>query len=580
MNFYQISRSKDGKPAMKSKFWNFELIAYFTIFLIAIVFRFSNLGLIPLSDVEARLALDSYSLNNVSINVNSPQVFLTNITAIIFYIFGENNFLVRIIPAITGCLLVISPIFFRRFFNKKFLLIISFWMAIDPGFVALSRQINSSLLLIFFGLITVLSILNKKYGFSGIFLGLMLLCGTSFWLAIIPLSLSIMILKFSKNSVLDPIVFEIQDIPWKKILIFFGGTVVLGSTAGFIYPEQFGNILNGFLGYMNGWTGPKFTSFWFLIRILAIYNLPLFFFGFIGLVWLTRNFRDRGYALGTLLFFNLLQLLIYPQRNVEMLIWVMLPLLISASIYLNSHISLYGINKKTIVSVVSFGLVFLGFMTLISLKIGSSSWQQTGNNSWSILLVLFGLVLIVLAILLIGWTISWKTAEKSFLFLLIIYFGVYSISASWSAGGLRASYQNEMWWIDNVPTEEDLVKITIDNFSEWNGGFKNNAQIQVVNLDYPSIRWALRGYKNIEFIDVLPNLENPQMIISRVDEQIAMVDSYRGQDFSWIVRPDWSFLTNSEWETWFLSRSLPIEKQESFRIILWVRNDLFSGAEN
>lgn len=565
---------------MKSKFWNFELIAYFTIFLIAIVFRFSNLGLIPLSDVEARLALDSYSLNNVSINVNSPQVFLTNITAIIFYIFGENNFLVRIIPAITGCLLVISPIFFRRFFNKKFLLIISFWMAIDPGFVALSRQINSSLLLIFFGLITVLSILNKKYGFSGIFLGLMLLCGTSFWLAIIPLSLSIMILKFSKNSVLDPIVFEIQDIPWKKILIFFGGTVVLGSTAGFIYPEQFGNILNGFLGYMNGWTGPKFTSFWFLIRILAIYNLPLFFFGFIGLVWLTRNFRDRGYALGTLLFFNLLQLLIYPQRNVEMLIWVMLPLLISASIYLNSHISLYGINKKTIVSVVSFGLVFLGFMTLISLKIGSSSWQQTGNNSWSILLVLFGLVLIVLAILLIGWTISWKTAEKSFLFLLIIYFGVYSISASWSAGGLRASYQNEMWWIDNVPTEEDLVKITIDNFSEWNGGFKNNAQIQVVNLDYPSIRWALRGYKNIEFIDVLPNLENPQMIISRVDEQIAMVDSYRGQDFSWIVRPDWSFLTNSEWETWFLSRSLPIEKQESFRIILWVRNDLFSGAEN
>ncbi len=565
---------------MKSKFWNFELIAYFTIFLIAIVFRFSNLGFIPLSDVEARLALDSYSLNNASINVNSPQVFLSNITAIIFYIFGENNFLVRIIPALTGCLLVISPIFFRRFFNKKFLLILSFWMAIDPGFVALSRQVNSSMLLLFFGLITVLSILNKKYEFSGIFLGLMLLCGISFWLAIIPLFLSIMILKFSKNSVLDPIVFEIQDIPWKKILIYFGGAVVLGSTAGFIYPGQFGNILNGFLGYMNGWTGPNFTSFWFLIRTLAIYDLPLLFFGFIGLVWLTRNFRDRGYAIGTLLFFNLLQLLVYPQRNVEMLIWVMLPLLISASIYLNSHISLYGINKKTIISVVSFGLVFLGFMTLISLKIGSSAWQQTGNNSWSILLVLFGLVLIVLAILLIGWTISWETAEKSFLFLLIIYFGVYSISASWNSGGLRASYQNEMWWIDNVPTEEDLVTGTINDFSEWNGGSKNNAQIQVVNLDYPSIRWALRGYKNIEFIDVLPNLDNPQMIISRIDEQIAMVDSYRGQDFSWIVKPDWSFLTNSEWETWFLSRSLPIEKQESFKIILWVRNDLFSGAEN
>ena len=565
---------------MKSKFWNFELIAYFTIFLIAIVFRFSNLGFIPLSDVEARLALDSYSLNNASINGNSPQVLLSNITAIIFYIFGENNFLVRFIPALAGCLLVISPIFFRRFINKKYLLIISFWMAIDPGFVALSRQVNSSLLLIIFGIAAVLSFYTKKYELSGISLGLMLLCGTSFWFAIIPLVLTILILRFSKNPVLDPIALEFNDKPWKKLLIFFGGSVIFGSTASFIYPGQFGNLLNGFMGYINGWTGPSFTSFWFLIRTMVIYNLPLFLFGIIGLIWLMRSYRDRSFALGILSFLYLFQLLIYPQRNVELLIFLMLPLLIAASIYLSSHLSINGINKKMIISVVCFGLIFLGFMTLISLKIGSSSWQQTGNNSWSILLVLFGLVLIVLAIFLIGWTISWKTAEKSFLFLTIIYLGVYSVSASWNAGGLRTSYQNEMWWFDNVLVDEDLVTSTINEYSDWNGGFKNNAQIQVVNLDYPSIRWAFREYKNIQYINVLPNLANPQMIISRIDEQIAMVDLYRGQDFSWSVKPDWSFLTNTEWETWFLSRDLPIEKKESFRIILWVRNDLFSGAVN
>ena len=565
---------------MKSKFLNFELIAYFSIFLIAIVFRFSNLGFIPLSDVEARLALDSYALNNASINGNSPQVLLSNITAIIFYIFGENNFLVRFIPALAGCLLVITPFFFRRIFNKKFLLIISFWMAIDPGFVALSRQVNSSLLLIIFGIAAGLSFYTKKYGLSGISLGLMLLCGTSFWFAIIPLVLTILILRFSKNPFLDAITLEFYDKPWKKLLLFFGGSVVIASTASFIYPDQFGNLLNGFLAYINGWTGPSITSFWFLIRAMIIYNLPLFLFGIIGLIWLTRSYRDRGFALGILTFLYLFQILVYPQRNVEMLIFLMLPLLIAASIYLSSQLSINGINKKMIISVVCFGLIFLGFMTLISLKIGSSAWQQTGNNSWSILLVLFGLVLIVLAIFLIGWTISWKTAEKSFLFLTVIYLGIYSISASWNAGGLRTSYQNEMWWFDKALVDEDLVTSTINEYSDWNGGFKNNAQIQVVNLDYPSIRWALREYKNIQFIDVLPNLSNPQMIISRIDEQIAMVDSYRGQDFSWSVKPDWSFLTNTEWETWFLSRDLPLEKQESFRIILWVRNDLFPGAVN
>ena len=453
-------------------------------------------------------------------------------------------------------------------------------MAIDPGFVALSRQVNSSLLLIIFGIAAGLSFYTKKYELSGISLGLMLLCGTSFWFAIIPLVLTILILRFSKNPFLDAITLEFYDKPWKKLLLFFGGSVVIASTASFIYPDQFGNLLNGFLAYINGWTGPSITSFWFLIRAMIIYNLPLFLFGIIGLIWLTRSYRDRGFALGILTFLYLFQILVYPQRNVEMLIFLMLPLLIAASIYLSSQLSINGINKKMIISVVCFGLIFLGFMTLISLKIGSSAWQQTGNNSWSILLVLFGLVLIVLAIFLIGWTISWKTAEKSFLFLTVIYLGIYSISASWNAGGLRTSYQNEMWWFDKALVDEDLVTSTINEYSDWNGGFKNNAQIQVVNLDYPSIRWALREYKNIQFIDVLPNLSNPQMIISRIDEQIAMVDSYRGQDFSWSVKPDWSFLTNTEWETWFLSRDLPLEKQESFRIILWVRNDLFPGAVN
>lgn len=565
---------------MKSKFWKFESIAYFLIFLIAIFFRFPNLGFLPLSDVEAKLALDSYALNSPSIIVNSPQVLLTNINAAIFYVFDTNNFLVRFVPALTGSLLVIIPFFFRRYINKNFLLLISFWMAIDPGFVTLSRQVNSSLLILVFALLTCLSILNKNYALSGIFLGFLVLNGNSFWIAVLPVFFTIIILRLLKIPLMESFTSEVQDIPWKKLLIFFGGSVVIGSTAGFIFPGQFGNILNGFLEYLNGWTGPEHTNFWFLIRTLLIYNLPLFLFGFIGLIWITRNFRDRGYLIEIWLFLNFLQLLLYPQRNVEMLIWVMIPLLISASTFLSSHISMYGTNKKTIVTVVGFGLIFLGFMTLISLKIGSTAWQQTGNNSWSVMLVAFGFILILLAVFLIGWTISWKTAGKSFLFLVIIYLGIYSVSASWNAAGLRKPYQNEMWWLDSVPVEQDLVTSTIDNYSDWNGGFKNNAEIKVVNFDYPSIRWALREYKNTQFINVLPNLSNPQMIISRIDEQISMVDSYRGQDFTWSTKPVWSFLTNSEWETWFLSRRIPIEKQDPIRIVLWVRNDLFPGSEN
>jgi hypothetical protein len=214
------------------------------------------------------------------------------------------------------------------------------------------------------------------------------------------------------------------------------------------------------------------------------------------------------------------------------------------------------------------------------LKIFSPAWQQTQNSSWSVLLVIFGMLLILLAIFLVGWTISWKTAGKSFLFLSAIYLGIYTISASWNAGGLRIPYQNEMWWLDSIPVEEDLVTSTINNNSEWNNGFAKNVQIQVVNLEYPSIQWALRVYDDVQFTNIFPTTSNPQMIISRFDEQIAMVDSYRGQDFTWSEKPYWSFLSNSDWETWLLARRIPEEKNEKLNIMLWVRNDLFPGSVN
>ena len=583
MKINSSNNNESRKVAMKRKTLNVELIGYIIILLIAILIRFQKLGFVPLSDLEASVAIDAVNLVNNSSQIYSNQILLINLTGVLTFIFGENNFLIRFLPAVIGCMLVVTPYFFRKFVDKRFLIFISFWLAIDPGFVALSRQVNSDLLTLLLGSWFLLSLLNKKFGLSGILLGLLFLCGTSFWVGFLPIVITSFILKYLvklNNSNHELIKLISGDIQWKKMFLFFGVTIIFGSSMAFIFPGQFGNILNGFISYVQGWFTPGIIAFWPLIRTLMIYNIALFLLGFIGLGWLIRNLHDTGYAIGILLLVNLVHLLLYPQRSVGSMIWVILPLLLSSTIFIVSHISLSDTNSKTVFIITGYGLIFVGFMSLISLKIFSPSWQQIQNSDWSLALVAFGMILILLAIFLVGWTISWKTAGKSFLYISIIFLGVYTLSASWNAGGLRVPYHNEMWWIDQNPIDEDLVVNTIKDHSEWYSGSPKSAIIQVINFDYPSIRWALREYENVEYTDIFIRSSNPQMIISRIDDQIEMVDLYRGQDFTWNGITNWPILSLGEWETWLLSRRVPNEILLPNNILLWIRNDLFPGAEN
>jgi len=135
---------------MKINHKEIEKIVFIFIFIFAIFIRFLNLGTLPLSDMEAKVAVQSSHLLSGSDLLVNSDVFLTNLIAVLMYIFGNSEWVVRFFSALAGSLLIFTPILFRSYFNKNTLLIISIWIAIDPGILALSRQINSSLLIFFF----------------------------------------------------------------------------------------------------------------------------------------------------------------------------------------------------------------------------------------------------------------------------------------------------------------------------------------------------------------------------------------------------------------------------------------------
>ena len=92
----------------------YETTASLLAFLLALGLRFIRLGELPLTNSEARLALDALQIAQGGSPALSSHVAYTNLTAILFFLVGSFNFLARFWPALVGSALVFVPLLFRE----------------------------------------------------------------------------------------------------------------------------------------------------------------------------------------------------------------------------------------------------------------------------------------------------------------------------------------------------------------------------------------------------------------------------------------------------------------------------------
>ncbi len=558
-----------------------EIIGYLLIFFIAILFRFINLGHLPLSDAEAVIALHANDLIKSNTLLQNGDVLLTNLLASLMYIFGNANFTARLINAIVGTGLVLVPILFRNRFNKVMLLITSFWLAVDPGFVALSRQINATVLVVFLAALAVYFWVNQKPIRFGLISGFLLLNGRSFWFGFIPIGFAFLVSYLRESN--NQSVFSVESRKfisqnWKIILLSLIVSLILGSTFCFIFISQFTGIMNGLFTYLSNAPSYATKSIGMSIRPLLVYQFPLVLLGLFGLFSQFKTNKKVKQFLLFWLFFSTLHLLVYPSRSLEMLIWMEIPLLFAASKYIQSQLIIRESDRKNIYLVSGVGLIVFGFLVLIAINLFSSSLNLSQSPITKSVLVIAGVILVMFAIFLIGWSLSWRVAGKSILIISVFYFMLYSISASWNAAGLRSPYKNEMWSLSQTPLDADLLLSTIQEYDLWNHTDRFSSNLTVINFDYPSLRWLLRNFTEVKFSDNFNRFSNPEIVISLPEDQIEGGVSYLGQDFSYYNSPNWSVLILNEWQQWFLTRQIPANMIDQQQIVLWVRNDLFPGA--
>jgi predicted membrane-bound mannosyltransferase/DNA-binding beta-propeller fold protein YncE len=142
---------------------NWEVVAYAVILVAAFVTRFAELGARVMSHDESLHTYYSWRLYEYGEFNHTPLMhgpLLFHMTALSYFLFGDNDFTSRIYPAFLGVLVVMFPLLLRRWVGRTGAVITSVLLLISPELMYYSRYIRHDIPTIFFALVTLYAILQ------------------------------------------------------------------------------------------------------------------------------------------------------------------------------------------------------------------------------------------------------------------------------------------------------------------------------------------------------------------------------------------------------------------------------------
>jgi len=555
--------------------FRYEPVLYGLAFILALTIRVIKLGALPLTDAEARWALQALGVAQGTQPALGSQPAYILLTSVLFYGLGAGtNFLARLVPALTGSAIVLVPGLFTHRLKPRASVILAFLLALDPGLVALSRQAGSSVLAVTFSLLAWGFWENRRAAWAGIFAGLALLSGPVLWAGLLGLALTWAIgqaLYIRRSPTTSPEGIHPAPGAWSTALWFAVGTIVVAGTLFFLAPNGLGAWASALPDYVAGWFTPSGIPIGLMLFSLIAYQ-PLGVL--LALVAAARGLRKgsrRIMRLSLWLLVALFVALFYPARQISDLAWMLIPLWSLSALELARDLSVRSDERREVLGVVALTVLILAFVWInfLGLLQTSAPSPDATLRTW-LLFGSFFLLFISLMLVAVGWSI--RSALLGAIWGLTAALGIYSFSAMTGAAGLRVIPDAVDLWRPggNLP-ESDLLQLTIDQVSDWSLKNVNAQPVTIVGIDSPSLQWLLRGH-TVSKTAALDVSSEPPIVITPDQNNPALVAHYRGQNFVWRQNPMWDQTGLSDWIRWLGFHQV---LQNPQKVIVWVRSDLF-----
>jgi hypothetical protein len=566
------------------KHWNIEHTLYALAFILALFVRLFRLGATPLSDDEARWALQALSMARGEPFVMGAQPLYGVVTGLIFFLFQGSNFLARLLPALTGAGLVLLPLFHRQWLGRPAGLILAFGLALDPGLLAASRMAGGPLPGLAFGLAALTAWYVRRPAASGILAGLALLSGPSMLHGALGIAaawrVSIWIEKVAHQD--EALVFEdlssTVESGQRTAILWLAGTVLLVGTLFLSIPQGVGALARTIPDYLQGWITSAGVPGLRLPVALLIYQPVVILFALIATVraW-SPGVSGYRYLrrLSLWAVFALLLAILYPARQVVDLVWVLVPLWALASFELARQFSRSTVKNARYIPAGQASLIFLllVFAWLMVANLGNPRVLVTPEIFQNALVLIFGgLLMAVLSSALVGLGWSWDASRQGVLWGVTASLVLWMLSGSVGSTQLRRGAEQELWVKSPIIGQADLLLSTLSDLSAWQTGHRNTIDVSVT-VEAPSLHWVLRDFPSVSYANVLSLESEPSTIIAYLgQESPAVAATYRGQDFTWQTYPVWEGILPDNLPQWLAFKEAP--KQHT-QIILWARDDIF-----
>jgi len=558
-----------------------EIIVYSLIFITALLLRLTLLGRSPLVDSEATWAFQAWQIHlGEQIPIGS-QVGYLSFTEILFSLFGGSEFLARLWPALVGSLIVWVPFLLRKKLDQLPALLLAVGLTFDPALASVSRLAAGPIPALVFLLLSAAAFYRGIWNLLAISLGLGLLSGSAFWMGIL-----LLILTGIVGSLLG--IFDLRQYVQNRLGFLQHKEKLLPELLNdFLIPLLVIIFISSFflrnLQGLSAWTGAmpefittlsQFNSFRAatLLINLAVSNPLILIFGISGFISSWRKGDQIGKFTSIWFILSLLILLIIPGRQAVDLIWLVFPLWVATA---RELFRIYQLAKDFWVVYAIAGLVgvliVLNWFTFIGMVF-------QGGNSKAVLLQ-WGLIAASLALVILSMTIAasewgWSVSLKGLGLGSALMLTVYMLSALVQGCYLRQGDPRSLWSDGFGAGQTRLLAESIYDASITQTG-RGDAIQGVVIGSWDVLRWELRNLDGIKFQDSLDAEGFPPVIItSEIESFLVDQEMYRGQDFVLETHPGWNGIIPADWISWIAFRSGPVEKDD---IILWIRNDIYSG---
>ncbi|HET6845910.1 MAG TPA: hypothetical protein VFH29_03700, partial [Anaerolineales bacterium] len=462
-----------------------ETALFLLALIIGLTIRLIGLGAQPLSDEEAKWALQAWNAaRGVPIQLGSNVAYVSLTSGLFFVFGGASTALARLIPALAGSALIAIPLLFRERLKPRPAVILAFAFALEPGLAALSRQAGSPILGVVFTLAAWGFWEQRKLSWAGAFAGLALISGPILWPGLLGLALAWALLRpfASRNGAPTPTKRRAPASPnrdWITLAAYALGSIIIIGTGFMTAPGGLSSWIASAPEYISGWTRLSDLPLSLLpLSVLLYQPLGLLLALVAGVAgWVQGRWRARQLSVWMLVAFFLA--LLYSSHQVADLVWMLIPMWALASLQIARALNVPGEDRREVLGAIGLSFLILVFMWMdfLSLRRPGIPGDQVQLRIW-LLAGSFLLLAVSLLLVAVGW--SQRIAKFGALWGLAAFLSVYSGAMLMAAAGhRRVPNSAEMWQPGAQLPMANLLFSTVRDQSVWSGKDANEQPVVI-----------------------------------------------------------------------------------------------------